>query len=126
MGDFLLVELNKDLVIGGKMLIKGVSHSWDVSLGHGSERGKRSGSWQTVKLDILGHGGTCRLERESDIDQLLDVDVSVPVLSSGEGSGKSCSTRVNSLPLVSQIDSSSDFLDQKRGKTLGSELFVDA
>ena len=62
MSDFLLVELNKHLVIGGKMLIKGVSHSGDVSLGHWSERGKRSGSWQTVKLDILGHGGTCGLE----------------------------------------------------------------
>jgi len=61
---------------------------------------------------------------ESNVDELLGVQVSVPVGGAANGSGKSLSSSVDSLPDVLEVDSAGDFLNQDGSDSEGSQLLV--
>lgn len=80
-----------------------------------------------VQLVILNHATHAHLfgkVTEANINELLGVQVSVPVLSASDGSRESLSSCVDGLPDVSKVNSTSDFLNQDRGKSKLSETLV--
>jgi len=79
-----------------------------------------------VLLVELGLWFTLGLEGEADIDELLRVQVSMPVLSCADGRGKSGSRGVDGLPNVFHIHSTSQFADEKGSELLITDLFVHA
>jgi len=59
------------------------------------------------------------------INKLLGVKTSVVISGLGDGSGDKGTSSIYSLPLVLEVNSSGDFLDQDWGKSVGSKLLVD-
>lgn len=126
MSSLSLVKLDVYLVVLGKMRIECPAYEWYVTVSHGSQSVDGGLGRETMKFREFCHACACRFVCKSHLDEFFDIDVSVEVLSCGKWSGQSSAAGVDSLPLVTKVDSASDFLDQERSKALGSELLVDA
>lgn len=124
MGHLVLIELNMNRIIVSQMVIECQSDLWHVRLDHLPQITSRRLIGELVHLVELRLRHIHRTEREFHIDELLRVQVSMPVLCGGPRRGERSARSVDGLPLVAQIDTSSHFTDQGRSETLITEFLV--
>ena len=80
--------------------------------------------WQFESLQIASQRRAGWQSAELHIYEFFGVQRSVPVSRVADWRGKSDACRVHCRPSVSEVDSSSDFLDQHRCEALGPQLLV--
>ena len=66
---------------------------------------------QFIKFGLRSIG---RSEREPDVNELLHIQIAMPVLCSAPRRGKRGARRIDSLPLVAQIDATGNLADELR------------
>lgn len=126
MSDLFFAELDVHLVVLGQVLIDRDSHLRDILLDHWAQTLSHRVLWQLVLLVEFGLVLTARAEGKLALNKLLGVQVPVVVLRNGEGCRQDGARRVDGLPLVCQINTSCDLLDQGRRQSLISDALVNA
>ena len=116
---FFLSKLNMDTVVRAQVLVKSKSDFRYISVGHNSQAFGEGSARELVLLVESGERFRCGLESEANIDELLRVQVAMPVLSCADGRGESGSGSVDSLPDVFHVHSAGQLADE-----LGSELLI--
>lgn len=79
-----------------------------------------------MHFDHRTHAHALGKVTEAHIDQLLRVQVSMPVSSASNRSREGLASGIDSLPDVPEVDSAGDLLNQNRRKSLLSEPLMSA
>ena len=111
MANLVLRELDMDFIVLTQMQVQCMGHLADGLLGHRLQTLCRCLGGQLVKFVEFGLRGVRRPERKSHIDQLLRVQVTMPVLSGAPRSRQGGTRGVDRLPLVAQVDTPCDLFD---------------
>ena len=101
-------------------------HLGHVILCHVSQTFRFRFRAELVRLHGARHGVVSPQARESNLDQLTNVQTSMPIPRARDWFRQHDAGGVHRLPHVSQVDASRDLLDQRRRDSLRPQLFMNA
>lgn len=125
MSNFLRSEYDVDLA-SAEVSVQESCHFGNILFFHRAKSRDLQVSINLMHLDKACHRHLSWQRCEADLDELLRVEVTMPVQGSRERSWDGGAGGIDSLPHVTDIDTTCNFLDQHRCQALSTKFLVDA
>lgn len=107
-----------------EIIIEEFMDSSNILFFHGTKSFDIGLFWESVELDNSSSGLVSTKTGEIDVNQFQWVKRSVVVSGLGNWGWDNNSSSIDGLPNIFSVNSSSDFLDQHRGKSIVSQLLI--